>query len=71
VIESDLIMPLLAGWEAPSEPSALPGGSSLREIADAAVAEAEKRAISEVLQRTNGNKSQPRVSYASTTRPCT
>ncbi len=58
VIEADQIQPLLAGWDAPSEPMATGGGTSLKEIADAAVAEAEKRAISETLQKTNGNKSQ-------------
>jgi DNA-binding NtrC family response regulator len=56
VIEAELIQPLLAGWDAPVESSA--GGSTLKEIADAAIAEAEKKAISETLQKTNGNKSQ-------------
>jgi DNA-binding NtrC family response regulator len=56
VVEADLIQPLLAGWDAPAEPSAT--GTSLKEIADAAIAEAEKRAIAETLQKTNGNKSQ-------------
>jgi DNA-binding NtrC family response regulator len=56
VIEADQVQPLLAGWDTPVEPSAT--GTSLKEIADAAIAEAEKRAIAETLQKTNGNKSQ-------------
>ena len=56
VIEAEHIQPLLAGWDTPVEPSST--GTSLKEIADAAIAEAEKRAIAETLQKTNGNKSQ-------------
>jgi DNA-binding NtrC family response regulator len=48
---------LLSAWDTPLETTA-GGDRSLKEIADAAAADAEKRAISEVLQRTGGNKSQ-------------
>jgi DNA-binding NtrC family response regulator len=56
VIEADQLQSLLAAGDAPVETSTI--GTSLKEIADAAVAEAEKRAIAETLQKTNGNKSQ-------------
>jgi DNA-binding NtrC family response regulator len=56
VIEAAQVQSLLSAWEAPAEGTA--GDRSLKEIADAAAADAEKRAISEVLQRTGGNKSQ-------------
>jgi DNA-binding NtrC family response regulator len=56
VIEAPQIQGLLSAWDAPLDSTT--GDRSLKEIADAAAAEAEKRAIAEVLQKTNGNKSQ-------------
>jgi DNA-binding NtrC family response regulator len=56
VIEAPQIQALLSAWDAPLDSTT--GDRSLKEIADAAAADAEKRAIAEVLQKTNGNKSQ-------------
>jgi DNA-binding NtrC family response regulator len=56
VIEAAEIQNLLQGEEAPAEVVA--GERSLKEIADAAAAEAERRAIEAMLRRTGGNKSQ-------------
>jgi DNA-binding NtrC family response regulator len=56
VIEAPQIQGLLSAWDAPLDSTT--GDRSLKEIADAAAADAEKRAIAEVLQKTNGNKSQ-------------
>jgi DNA-binding NtrC family response regulator len=56
IIEATQIRSLLSGWDGKVESTA--GERSLKEIAETAAADAEKRAIMEILQRTNGNKSQ-------------
>jgi two-component system nitrogen regulation response regulator GlnG len=56
VIELEDIQGLLQAHEAPVEAES--GDRSLKEIADAAAAEAERRAIEATLRRTGGNKSQ-------------
>ena len=57
MIEAAQIQALLSGLGRPGG-AAPTGDRSLKEIADAAIADAEKRAIAEILQKTNGNKSQ-------------
>jgi two-component system nitrogen regulation response regulator GlnG len=54
IIEAADLQILLQGYEAPAE---VAGDRSLKEIADAAAAEAERRAIEATLRRTGGNKS--------------
>ena len=57
IIEVSQIKSLLAG-EGKVDSTNSAGDRSLKEIAETAAADAEKRAIQEILQRTNGNKSQ-------------
>jgi DNA-binding NtrC family response regulator len=59
-----------------SAPTALreepvPVGGALKEIAEAAAADAEQQAIRQVLQSTKGNKSKRQGSFGPTTKPCT
>jgi two-component system nitrogen regulation response regulator GlnG len=58
IIEAALIKSLLSGWDGKVDVESTIGERSLKEIAESAAADAEKRAIQEILQRTNGNKSQ-------------
>jgi two-component system nitrogen regulation response regulator GlnG len=47
-----------AGPAAAASAASFAGGRSLKDIADSAAADAERRAISEALQNTSGNKTQ-------------
>ena len=59
IIEAQQIKSLLTGWDGKVDTSASSWTDrSLKEIAETAAADAEKRAIQEILQKTNGNKSQ-------------
>jgi two-component system nitrogen regulation response regulator GlnG len=58
VIDASDLVALLKTYDGPLTAPRNPGERSLKEISDAAAAEAERRAIEEALHRTGGNKSQ-------------